>query len=472
MRLLLTECGLSRRDIVDIALSKKSLKISEYLLARFEESRRTYLEEANKRRVYGYCTGLGELYSKSSGCPSNWEEIVLEEHAAGVGPYIASRELVRAFYATRLVQLSKGPAPVRSVVVQRIAEALERDIIPVVHISGSVGASGDLAPSAEAFRCIFYGKGEALVDNKRIPCSKILKDLGLPRLDLEPGEALALINNTAFSTSYCMLALHSLERIYELLLDTITSAVSLISVNPEHFYPEVLSLKHCEDGKGIAEKLYNVSKQHRDYLLQAPYSIRCVPQILGTVKNLMDYSGALLNRELCGATENPIVVNDRVYHACNFHSIRAGTACDIAALAGAHMANLIDRFTAQIMRKELNRIADFLSGENSSVGLMILQYTTASLASKIRSLATPFSIQNSVTSGLQEDIVPMSPNSAKRLEEIVESLAGMLAVLGVVVDFLERGEKGPFIGIKEKISEKLAEVRRSLILPLSLPEDG
>ncbi len=472
MRLLRTECSLSRRDIVDIALSNKGLNIDEFLLSRFEESRRTYLEEANKRRVYGYCTGLGELFTKSSRCPSNWEEIVLEEHAAGVGPYIASRELVRAFYATRLVQLAMGPAPVRSIVVQRIMEALEHDIIPVVHISGSVGASGDLAPSAEAFRCIFYGKGEALVDYRRIPCSKILKDLGLPRIDLEPGEALALINNTAFSTSYCMLALHSLERIYELLLDTVTRTISLIPVNPEHFYPEVLSLKHCENGKEIAQKLYNVSKHHKDYLLQAPYSIRCVPQILGTVKNLMDYSGELLGRELCGATENPIVVNDRVYHACNFHSIRAGIACDISALAGAHMANLIDRFTAQIMRKELNHIADFLSGENSSVGLMILQYTTASLASKIRSLAIPFSIQNSVTSGLQEDIVPMSPNSAKRLEEIVESLAGMLAVLGVVVDFLEGEERGPFVGIKEKISERLAEVRRSLILPLSLPEYG
>ena len=470
MQLLLTECGLSRRDIVDIALSKRGLKISEPLIAKFEDSRRTYMEEAKKRNIYGYCTGLGELYSKSSKCPSNWEEIVLEEHATGVGPYIASRELVRAFYTVRLVQLAKGPAPVRGLVVERIVEALEHDIIPLVHISGSVGASGDLAPSAEAFRCIFYGKGKALVNGKRISCSKILEDLDLPRIDLEPGEALALMNNTAFSTSYCMLALDSLERIYELLLDTVTRAVKVISVNPEHFYPEVLVLKHCEDGKKIAEKLYNASMHHKDYLLQAPYSIRCVPQILGTVKNLIDYSDELLNRELCGATENPIIVNGRVYHACNFHSIRAGIACDVAALAGAHMANLIDRFTAQIMRKEINQTADFLSGENSSVGLMILQYTTASLASKIRSLATPFSIQNSITSGLQEDIVPMSPNSAKRLEEIVESLAGMLASLRIVVDALEKGERGPFIGVKEKISEKLAEIRRSLILPLSLLE--
>ncbi|MEB3759483.1 MAG: aromatic amino acid ammonia-lyase [Desulfurococcales archaeon] len=470
MQLLLTECGLSRRDIVDIALSKKGLKISGSLIAKFEDSRRTYMEEARKRYIYGYCTGLGELYSKSSECPSNWEEIVLEEHATGVGPYIASRELVRAFYAVRLVQLAKGPAPVRGLVAERIVEALEHNIIPVVHISGSVGASGDLAPSAEAFRCIFYGKGEALVNGNRISCNRILKDLDLPRIDLEPGEALALINNTAFSTSYCMLALHSLERIYESLLDTVTRAVKVISVNPEHFYPEVLVLKHCENGKKIAEKLYNASIHHKDYLLQAPYSIRCIPQILGTVRNLMDYSDELLNRELCGSTENPIVVNNRVYHACNFHSIRAGIACDVAALAGAHMANLIDRFTAQIMRKEINQTADFLSGENSSVGLMILQYTTASLASKIRSLATPFSIQNSITSGLQEDIVPMSPNSAKRLEEIVESLAGMLASLGIVVDALEKMDRGPFIGIKEKISEKLADIRRSLILPLSLPE--
>ncbi len=451
------KCDITVDDIISFSKGG-TIKIDNTIFLDLKKARQVYLREAKSRKVYGYCTGLGQLFMQGGSCPPNWEKIILEEHSTSVGASIASRELVRAFLLTRIIQLTRAPAPVRPKVLERLVDALNHEFIPVIKANGSVGASGDLAPSAEAFRCLFYGKGKAYHGDNIVDCKEVLTKNNFKVLELEPGEALALINNTAYSTGACILLAGYMERLIEYFVRLVSSIIGYLPLNPEHFAPEVLDAKNCPFGKTIAETLHSSTKIRHDYILQAPYSLRCIPQILGTVKSLVEYSKELLLRELCSSSENPVVINNKIYHECNFHSIRAGVACDILALASAHLANLIDRITAQLLRKEINNQSEFLAGENSSVGLMIVQYTTAALSAKIRGLATSYSVHSVPTSGLQEDLVPMTPNSAMRMDHIIDSLIGELAALRTVINAILNARSGPFINVKLELDEAYSNI--------------
>ncbi len=154
--LSLDECP-SLEDLYSASQGEK-VKVEDRVYEVLDSARRIYEEEAGKRRVYGYCTGLGDMYGHSGSCGPHWEETVLREHAVGVGP-VAPERLSRAFLYARLAQLSRGRAPVRGITARRIEEALNNGIIPRIPLYGSVGASGDLAPSAHAFLCIYRGVG-------------------------------------------------------------------------------------------------------------------------------------------------------------------------------------------------------------------------------------------------------------------------------------------------------------------------
>jgi histidine ammonia-lyase len=465
----------TRRDCEDLAsiassiVEGSSVKVAldKSLLNSISKARYRYLEEARRRRIYGYCTGLGELYEvSSSSCPKDWEERVLLEHSAQVGNRSVPPEVVRLFLFIRILQLTRAPAPVRPVVVDRLAKVLTGGLTPLLYAHGSVGASGDLSPSAQASLCIYYGKGGALLDCERVDCQEALKRLGLDILPLEAGEALFLINNTAWSTALCLAGLTAYNRLLAEVTTTAGDVVSVSRASREHYDEEAVELKNCPEGAVIARQLIGYATSE-PRLLQAPYSIRCIPQILGTLQRAGRIASQLLVEEACASTENPTLTRSGVRHTCNFHSVKVALACSMLQESAAYLSILLERLAAQLLRSKVTGLPEFLAGEGSSVGAMIAHYTVAALSARVRALSIGASRFSTPTSGLQEDIVPMAPEGGILLLEMLQAIAAQLGGLRSIINRARRlatGEKGPYRSLQEEIMRETSNVRRTAFL--------
>jgi len=443
--------------LVDAALGAL-VELEPEVLRRLEEARRAYLEEARRRKVYGYCTGLGEMYTHEGHCGPEWEHRVLVEHATQTGRP-APPLVVRGFLAARLLQLSRGTAPIRPAVARRIEEALNKGVVPVVPLYGSVGASGDLAPSAHAFLCLYYGEGEAWWRGERVPCSRALEEAGLEPLPLEPGEALALINNTAWSTGIAGLAHWLLERVVEESLRAAKESLEIAECNPEHYQRVIARLRRTGGVERVLEELSSV--KCRGGRLQDPYSLRCTPLIYGAALEALQHPRSLLESEACSSTENPAVCMGRVVHWCGFHSIQVSLAADYARIVASHVANSIERRIAQLMRSEITGLPPFLASKDSSVGAMMAHYTAASIAGMIRQHAAPAGVHSVPTSGMQEDVIPQSPNAAILLARSTLLLLRMVALERGVARYASMLDSGVPVGrvVEEEYRGLVSEPR-------------
>lgn len=462
---------LSLEDMLKAALGEP-IVVGESAIRRLDEARRIYEEEARRREIYGYCTGLGALQGSRVPCGPEAEATVLREHAIGVGDY-APPGLARAFLVVRLSQLLRGGAPVRGRIALYISRALNSGIAPAIPFYGSVGASGDLAPSAFAFRCLFLGEGEAYYKGSLTSCSEALKDAGLEPPSLRPGEALALINNTAWSTVLTGLAILGAEKLLRLSLRVLSAVLPLIGFNREHFRVEACKVKAHRTQAEIAAALEAVESLRDTGRLQDPYSIRCTPQIYGAALEALNFAMNLVESEACSSSENPVVASGRVYHACNFHTAYVALASEAAAWAMASLANSIIFRISHYMDSRITGVEDFLAEPHSSVGAMIVEYLGAALAAESRATATPYTIHWIPTSMNQEDANPMTPNSAIRLYSLLDKLAWLVSLEATMASLIAsaRGASDE-LGINaslEDLRESILRARRILVDPI-LPQ--
>ena len=386
-------------------------------------ARASYEAATTKGEVYGYEGGLGALAEVKQERWPGRERVALAEHDTSVGPE-APREFVRAAMTVRASQLSQGSGPVRPSVLRRIVDALNHDIVPVVGLQGSVGASGDLAPLARIARCLFYGEGMAMVRGQATPCSEAIKPLG-GTLELQPGEALALINSNAWSVGIAALGVCAAQRLVRASIVVASHTLEVTGCNPQHFSVAVASVKGPSAREAIELLGSPCSRTPR---LQDPYSIRCIPQVYGASLEALAFARGVIEREASSPSENPFVWDGSVYHACNFHAAPASLAADTAKLALASVGNSIERRTAQVLRASVTGLPAFLAAKESVVGAMIYQYTAASLAARLRSLSAPSSVHSLPTSELQEDVVSMAPNAAVDLVAADAVLLRLIAV--------------------------------------------
>lgn len=425
-------------EIAALAMGSKHVLLSDSALEALREARRVYVEEAGRRRVYGYCTGLGALQHRGTRCRPDYEDVILDEHAAGVGPE-APAWLVRAFLGVWLAQTSSGGHPIRPRVALQVARALEAGIVPVVPLYGSVGASGDLAPSAHAMRCILRGRGEAMVAGVRLGCREALSRAGLEPVDLEPGEALAVINNTAWSSAMAGIALWAAERLLEASLRVASYTLEATGFNSEHFGAGAEAKRH--PGQAIvARRLRRLEAPQEPPRLQDPYTMRCIPQVYGATMEAIEWASTLVRRESCSPTTNPTVWEGRVWHGCNFHTVYAGLAAETASTALYLLINTIAFRVERLMDSRINGVSDFLAGEDSSVGAMILQYTAASLAAEARADSTPRLAQWLPTSLGQEDANPMSPLAALRALRLARLASWLIAIEATITSLIRRAK--------------------------------
>ena len=389
--------------------------------------------------VYGINTGFGKLASvriDAADLERLQRNIVLS-HAAGVGEP-APAGIIRLMMALKLASLSQGASGVRPQTVSLMAAMLEKGLIPVVPSQGSVGASGDLAPLAH-MAATMIGAGEMLVGDARMPASRALAQAGLEPLTLGPKEGLALLNGTQFSTACALAGLFEAERLFRSALITGALSTEAAKGSDTPFDPRIHHLRRHRGQIETADTLLKLmtgsairaSHMSGDERVQDPYCLRCQPQVMGAVLDVLRQAGATLGAEAAGVSDNPLIFpdTDEALSGGNFHAEPVAFAADMIALAVCEIGSIAERRVAMLVDPALSGLPAFLTphpGLNS--GFMIPQVTAAALVSENKQRAYPASVDSIPTSANQEDHVSMAAHGARRLLGMVENADAVIAI--------------------------------------------
>lgn len=410
---------------------------------------------------YGINTGFGVLAREriSPGDLEKLQENLILSHAVGVGDEVP-QEIVRLMLLLKIAGFSIGNSGVTPALVDRLVIFFNEDVLPVVYTKGSLGASGDLAPLAHLTLAII-GLGEVDFRGRRMPARDALAELGLEPLRLQSKEGISMINGTQFMSAY---AVHCLLRIKRILKTAdIAATLSLEgmrgSVGP---FDERIHL--ARPHPGAIETAANVRRMlegsqiltsHVDCgKVQDPYSLRCVPQVHGAVRDAVRHAEAVVEIEVNSATDNPLVFeNGDVISGGNFHGEPLAFAMDYLAIASAETASISERRTYLLLGGDnavtptLPRLLMKDTGINS--GFMIPQYASAALVSENKILAHPASVDSIPSSLGQEDHVSMGSIAATKLRQVVQNTETVLAIellcAAQAMDFLRPLRSGPMI---------------------------
>jgi histidine ammonia-lyase len=430
----------SLNELFTWSRSDDGIHLTNNSLHALAKARNKLLEEAEKRTIYGFHTRLGKLYDSGRLSDPSYEETVIREHAVGSGPY-ASPSIGRLFLAIRVIQATRGFTGIRPETIERLIQPLKCKVAPAIPVRGSVGASGDLAPAAHLMNQFLLGNEKVWMNGELVDSSLMLRACGLEKWVLERGEALLLINTTAYSTALLAYSLGLARILFDEILNNTVRIGKIIGANCEHWSPRIALAKKHPGIRTILEKIYSTCEGD-GRRLQDPYSIRCSPNILGAILEGLNHVEEITTREICSASSNPIVTQNGVFHQCSFHAVYPAIATDYASVLVAWMANLIERRANKLLDDSYTDLPRFLAHSKSSVGGMIIHYSIASITSEIRADSSPRSIHNIPTSLDHEDIVSMSPNSGLRLLRMISLLIDELYLEKALIQTAEELERG------------------------------
>ena len=389
--------------------------------------------------VYGINTGFGKLASvriDDADLAALQRNIVLS-HAAGTGAP-SPVPVVRLMMALKLASLGQGASGVRAETVALLEAMLVRGLTPVVPCQGSVGASGDLAPLAH-MTAAMIGVGEIWMDGQRVAAAAALAKAGLVPLVLGPKEGLALLNGTQFSTANALTALIGAQNLFRSALVTGALSTEAAKGSDTPFDPRIHALRRHKGQIEVAAALRELmagsairaSHSIDDPRVQDPYCLRCQPQVMGAVLDLLRQAATTLLTEANGVSDNPLIFpeSDEALSGGNFHAEPVAFAADMIALALCEIGSIAERRIAMLVDPALSGLPAFLTphpGLNS--GFMIPQVTAAALVSENKQMAYPASVDSIPTSANQEDHVSMAAHGSRRL---LPMLANAEAVLGI-----------------------------------------
>jgi histidine ammonia-lyase len=345
-------------------------------------------------------------------------------------------EIVRAMLLLRARTLAQGHSGVRPVIVERLLEMLDRDILPVVPSQGSVGASGDLAPFAH-LALPLIGEGRVRVGGEVISAA----DSGLAPMSLQTKEGLSLLNGTEGMTAIGVIALDRARTLVAAADTAVALTVEALLGSARPFLPQIHALRphpgQVLSARRISELLDGspiVASHAEDFnhAVQDAYSLRCAPQVHGAVADTLDHLEAVLTREMGSVVDNPIVFPEtgEVISAGNFHGQPLAFALDFATIAVAELGSISERRTDRILDPMRSQgLPAFLSPEPGvNSGYMISQYLQAAIVAENRVLAHPASTDSIPTSGSQEDHVSMGWGAGKKLLQVIDNVTKVLAV--------------------------------------------
>ncbi len=393
---------------------------------------------ASGRTTYGVNTGFGILAQTSIPTEklAELQRRLVLSHAAGTGPDL-SPEITRLIMALKIQSLARGFSGVRPLILNQILACLQADLLPCIPAKGSVGASGDLAPLAH-LSATLIGVGDATLAGHRLPAAQALAQARIPPLTLGPKEGLALLNGTQASTALALSALFRAERLFAAAIIAGALSVDAAKGSDTPFDARIHEARGQPGQIATASAFRHllagseIRLSHLDCgRVQDPYSLRCQPQVMGACLDTLRNAARTLAIEANAASDNPLVfaAENEILSGGNFHAEPVAIAADTMALAIAEIGALSERRTALLTDPTMSRLPAFLvtdPGINS--GFMIAQVTAAALASENKSLAHPASVDSLPTSANQEDHVSMATFAARRLHDMCDNTASIIAI--------------------------------------------
>lgn len=391
--------------------------------------------------AYGISTGFGALSHTRIPAEQTTElqYDLVRSHASGVGDLL-DRPSVRAMLLLRARTLSQGHSGVRPAIVERLVEFLRWDLLPAVPDRGSVGASGDLAPFAHLALPVI-GEGFFLVEGEPAAAGPVLEAAGLGPLELEAKEGLSLLNGTEGMLAQGCLAVDRARRLADAADAACALSVEALMGSSRPFEARVHRLRphpgQIHSASVIADLLEGslIGASHRDdfsHRVQDAYSLRCAPQVHGSVRDTIDHAAAVFERELGSVVDNPIIFPDdgEVVSAGNFHGQPLAFALDFLSIAMTELGSISERRTDRILDPERSwGLSPFLASRPGvDSGYMLAQYTAAALVAENRVLSHPASVESIPTSGSQEDHVSMGWGAAMKLNDVLRNTAHVIGV--------------------------------------------
>ncbi|HME35200.1 MAG TPA: histidine ammonia-lyase [Candidatus Sulfotelmatobacter sp.] len=412
---------------------------------------------ASNKVAYAITTGVGKLSDVRIAADQIRELQVnlVRSHAVGVGEPLSFGE-TRAMMLLRANSLAKGHSGVRAVVIDTLCEMLNRGVTPVVPSQGSVGASGDLAPLAHLALALI-GEGECVDErNLRVPSAECLKRAQIKPLVLEAKETISLINGTQAMLAVATLALLASETLVDtadvlggLCCDALKGTDAAFDERIHQARPHAgqiktaANLRHMLEGSQIRESHRTCGR------VQDAYSLRCIPQVHGAVRDTLAHCREVFETEANSAVDNPLVfltdpenAEGDVISGGNFHGEPLAFALDFLAIALSALAGISERRIERLVNPALSEgLPPFLApGAGLNSGFMMPQVTAAALVSENKVLAHPASVDSITTSGNKEDYVSMGMTAATKLKRVVDNTRNVLAIEAMAVaqalDFL------------------------------------
>ncbi len=440
---------LSLTDVVAIARHSRPVILSEAARPRILASR-AWVDELLSRgspTVYGINTGFGVF----SNVPIHAEQSarlmrnLILSHSAGVGDPLPV-EIVRATMAIRANTLAKGLSGIRPVVVETLLNMLNRGVHPLIPAKGSVGASGDLAPLSHLVLVMSRDEhdreeesGAAVFQGERMSGKRAMELAGIPRIELQAKEGLALNNGTAVSSAITALALAdaiNLARHSDLTVALSLEAIrGLSSPFDERLQRATGHAGQMATAQNIRSLFHGSQLIDSTSRVQDAYSFRCVPQVVGAARDAFAYATRIVTEEINAATDNPLIFLDlegenKARSGGNFHGQAMALVSNLLSMAVAEIGNISERRTFRLCSAHLSDGLPMMlvEGGGSNSGLMMAQVTAAALVSDNKTLAHPDSVDSIPTSAEQEDHVSMSTNAARHLREITWNTTRILAI--------------------------------------------
>ncbi len=385
--------------------------------------------------IYGVNTGFGTLCTTRipDDQLAQLQRNLILSHAVGVGPPIPD-EIVRWMLLLKINALLLGASGIQEACVERLADMLSHDVLPVVPTRGSLGASGDLAPLSHMVLPLI-GEGRVRLQNRELSAAEGFAEHDLRPVELGPKDGLALINGTQMMLAYALDAAIRARRIAKLadILGAMSLEASLGSLAP--FSAGVADLRPHPGIKTVSDNICRMMQDSEVLAshancnrVQDRYSLRCIPAVHGACRDALDHVCRVIDVELNSVTDNPVIVGDRVISGGNFHGEPLALGLDYLAMTLTEWANISERRTYALLFGPEGVPPLLIANSGVNSGFMIPQYTAAALVNECKSLSAPSSVDSIPSSLGQEDHVSMGATSALRVHQIVTNVETVLAI--------------------------------------------
>ena len=420
----ISQDNISLIEIYHVVKNNMKIFISNKSINYIKNSRK-FLEDKlsdTNEVIYGVNTGFGSLCDKKINLNEieKLQENLVNSHDCGVGDNVPNF-IVKLIFLIKIRSLSFGYSGVRSIVVERLILFYNNNIFPVIKTQGSLGASGDLAPLASLAQTLIQ--------------SSYSKQINQYPLKLSYKEGLALLNGTQFMSAYGLFSVIEAVKLYHFANLISSISIEAFLCKEDSFSPLVSNIRNHYGQMYTAQEVLRILdgsstfKNEKEYV-QDPYSFRCIPQVHGASFDAIRHVESIMQIEINSVTDNPLVFpdHDQIISAGNFHGQSLALAMDYLAIALSEIGSISERRVFKLISGERNLPIYLTRNPGINSGLMITQYTAASIVSQNKQLSTPASVDSIVSSNGQEDHVSMGANSATKLYKVVKNTRTILAI--------------------------------------------